>query len=214
MRNIHYVAAGLIATAVATTGLVAAPDARSSESLAAVAVAYRDVTIPAGTPLSITLDSSLASDRNRVEDVVRAHLRRPVVVQGTTVLPAGTPLVGTVTSVRRPGRVKGRGYISFRFHRLDVAESNQRVSLRTSAVGRTSPSGRSRDVKTIAIPAAGGAVVGALAGGKKGAAIGTAAGAGGGTAVALSTRGPEVRVGRGATAVVRLTQPITVRVKR
>ena len=68
-------------------------------------------------------------------------------------------------------------------------------------------------MKTIALPAAGGAVIGALAGGKKGAAIGAATGAGAGTGVVLATRGPEVRLGRGAIATVRLLKPITVRVR-
>ena len=207
-----------LATLLVTGGLVAAPSSlkatgASSTSAAPSDVAgYRDVTIPAGTVLTITLDSSLASDRNRVEDAVLAHVRRPVVVRNMTVIPAGSSLVGHVTAVRRPGRVKGRGYIAFRFQRLDVTD--QRIAVRTSAVGRQSPSGKSDDVKTVAIPAAGGAVIGAIAGGKKGAAIGAAAGAGGGTAVALATRGPDVRVSRGSVATIRLMEPITLRVRQ
>jgi hypothetical protein len=50
-----------------------------------------------------------------------------------------------------------------------------------------------------------------LVGGKKGAAIGAAAGGGTGTAVVLSTRGKEVRLGRGAVLLLRLSEPVTVR---
>jgi hypothetical protein len=60
---------------------------------------------------------------------------------------------------------------------------------------------------TIGLPAAGGAIVGGLVGGKKGAGIGALTGGGAGTAVVLSTRGRDVRVGRGATLRVRLTAP-------
>jgi hypothetical protein len=65
----------------------------------------------------------------------------------------------------------------------------------------------------IGLPAAGGAIVGGIVGGKKGAGIGALAGGGGGTAVVLSTRGKEVRVGRGALLSVRLTAPLTVTVE-
>ena len=62
-------------------------------------------------------------------------------------------------------------------------------------------------------PASGGAIVGGIVGGKKGAGIGALAGGGGGTAVVLSTRGKEVRVGPGALLSVRLTAPLTVTVE-
>ena len=50
----------------------------------------------------------------------------------------------------------------------------------------------------IGAPAAGGAIIGALVGGKKGALVGTAVGGGAGTAVVLSTRGKEVHLAKGA----------------
>ena len=60
---------------------------------------------------------------------------------------------------------------------------------------------------------AGGAIIGAIVGGKKGAAIGTAAGGGAGTAVVLSTRGKEVRLPKGSALTLRLSEPVTIRVK-
>jgi uncharacterized membrane protein YebE (DUF533 family) len=62
-------------------------------------------------------------------------------------------------------------------------------------------------------PAAGGAIIGALVGGKKGALVGTAIGGGAGTAAVLSTRGREVHLAKGAALTVRLTAPVTVVVK-
>jgi hypothetical protein len=64
------------------------------------------------------------------------------------------------------------------------------------------------------VPAAGGAAIGAIVGGKKGAAIGAAAGGGAGTAYVLSSRGPEVRLARGALISVKLLEPVTVRIPR
>ena len=182
-------------------------------ALDAAAPAYRDVTIPAGTVLPIALDSYVASDSSRVEDAVRAHVRRPIVIRGLTAIPAGSTLAGFVTNVERSGRVSGRARLAFRFTRLAMAESRERLDIRTSAVARQAPATKGEDAAKIGLPAAGGAIIGAIAGGKKGAAIGAAAGGGAGTAVVLSTRGREVRLGRGALASVRLLEPLTVRVR-
>ena len=173
---------------------------------------FRYVTLPAGTLIPVVLDSYVASDTSRIESPVRAHLQRALVVDGIVVVPAGSALAGHVTHAERGGRIDGRANVAFRFHQLTLARTNEHVAIRTSVVSRTARSTKGRDVKTIAIPAAGGAIVGGILGGKKGAAIGAAAGSGGGTAVALSTRGPEVRLGRGYAATVRLLAPVRVRV--
>jgi len=191
---------------------VSAVSTTAADLAADTSVLYKDIVIPAGTILPVSLNSYVASDSSRLEDHVRATLRRSIVVNGTTVLPAGSALVGHVTRVQRSGRVSGRGVVAFRFDQIAPA-SGGRVAISTSAVSRQAESGKSRDVKTIAIPAAGGAVIGALAGGKKGAAIGAATGGGAGTGVVLATRGPEVRLGRGYAATVRLLKPITIRVR-
>ena len=54
--------------------------------------------------------------------------------------------------------------------------------------------------------------IGALIDGKKGAGIGAAIGGGAGTAAVLTTRGKDVRVGRGAVLTVRLNTPLTINV--
>ena len=171
----------------------------------------RTLHIPAGTTLPIVLDSYIASDTSRIEDTVRAKTRRTIHVRDDVAIPAGSTLIGHVTSVQRSGRVKGRARIAVRFDQLIVAGTGERVTISTSTFARQAAATKARDARTIGIPAAGGAVVGALVGGKKGAAIGAAAGGGGGTAVVLSTRGREVRLGRGAVASVRLLRPVTVR---
>ena len=65
----------------------------------------------------------------------------------------------------------------------------------------------------IGAPAAGGAIIGAIAGGKKGALIGTAVGGGAGTGVVLSTRGKEVGLAKGAAITLKLVEPLTVRIR-
>jgi hypothetical protein len=103
--------------------------------------------------------------------------------------------------------------VSLRFDTLTPAGADERYPIQTTAVSRTAPSTKKTDALEIAAPAAGGAIIGGIVGGKKGAAIGAAAGGGAGTAVVLSQRGDEVRLARGTSVTITLTQPVTVRVR-
>jgi hypothetical protein len=86
------------------------------------------------------------------------------------------------------------------------------MAIRTATVTRVAPGTKKKDAAKIGAGAAGGAIIGGLIGGGDGAAKGAAVGGGAGTAVVLSTRGKEVRLGVGADLSVRLTAPLTVRV--
>lgn len=170
----------------------------------------RDAAVPAGTVLRLRLQNSVGSDISRAEAPVHARLVNPIVIDGRTVVPAGSAVTGLVTQAIRSGKVKGRARLGMRFHALEPAGNNERYRISTNTWSRVAPGTKKKDAARIAIPAAGGAIVGGILGGNKGAAIGAAAGGGGGTAVVLSTRGKEVRLGRGAILLVRLTEPLTV----
>src|SRR5215467_11916649 len=175
--------------------------------------ASRDVTLPRGTVLPVTLDTTVGSDLSKAEQPVQGHLRRAVTYHGVEVLPAGAAVSGYVTSARRPGRVKGRGYVAVRFTEITVpGEGRERIS--TSAIGREAPATKGKDAVEILAPATGGAVVGRLVGGKKGAAEGALIGGGAGTAYVLATPGKDVHINKGAPLSVRLAAPITVHVAR
>jgi hypothetical protein len=173
---------------------------------------YRDVTIPAGTVLPVELQTAVASDTSRVEDQVRATLRRAVTVGGVQVLPAGTVVLGHVTSAERSARVKGRARIAFRFTRLDPPGDPSRIDIRTGVISRMAEATKKQDAAKIGGGAAGGAIIGGILGGGDGAAKGAAIGGAAGTGVVLSTRGKEVRLGRGVPLSVTLQAPATVRV--
>ncbi len=174
----------------------------------------REVTIPAGTVLRLRVTRGFGSDISRVEDPVTATLARSIVIGDRTVLPAGSRATGYVSDAKRPGKVKGRGRVAVRFTGIEPASEAETYRMRTSSWVAVARATKKKDAMTIGIPAAGGAVVGALVGGKKGAGIGAAAGGGAGTAVVLTTRGKDVRIGRGAVIAVRLREPLTVRVDR
>ncbi len=174
---------------------------------------YREITVPAGTVLPLTLRSAVGSDTSHVEDPVRATLRRPITIGGTQVLPAGAVVTGHVTDAARSARVKGRGRVAFRFNEIDLPGDGGRMPIRTGTVTRIAPGTKKQDAAKIGVGAAGGAIVGGIVGGGDGAAKGAAVGGGAGTAVVLATRGKEVRLGAGAPLSVKLTAPLTVRVR-
>jgi len=191
--------------AVDAARAVPAPASEWSSAMARV------VTIPAGTVLRVRLTRGFGSDISSVEDTVTATLDRNVVVNGETVIRAGTPVTGYVSEAVRPGKVKGRGRVAVRFTRLDP-EGRDLYRITTRPWVAVAPATKKKDALTIGIPAAGGAAIGALVDGKKGAGIGAAIGGGAGTATVLSTRGKDVRIGRGAVLSVRLASPVSVEV--
>lgn len=205
------VASGSTPVAAAGRTDSAAAERVTSPVVAARSSDWREITIPTGTRLPIILETAVASDTSRVEQAVQAHIAQAVSVQGETVLPAGSRVSGVVTDATRSGKVKGRAHIGVRFDTLNVAD--ERYTIHTAAVGRTAPATKKKDALKIGAPAAGGAIVGAIFGGKKGAAIGTAVGGGAGTAVVLETRGQEVRLGQGSALTLQLSEPLTVRVR-
>ena len=172
---------------------------------------FREFTLPEGTKLVVRLDSAVGSDTSRVEDPVEATLSDAVVVDGVDVFPAGSSVRGDVAAAQPSGKVKGRASLALRFTSVSVAGRDERSAI----VARTSmraPDTKREDAVKIGIPAAGGAIIGGIIGGKKGAAIGTAVGGGGGAAVVLSTSGDEIRLARGAVLTLSLDQAIEVRV--
>ena len=169
---------------------------------------FREVTIPEGTSLSVTVTTTVASDSSKVEDLVQGTLAKPIVVSGTTVVPRGSELTGSVIEATQSARVKGRAAIAFRFDRISVrSESHQ---IQTARVRREAASTKGKDAKKIGIGAGVGAIIGGVAGGGSGAAIGAAVGGGAGTGAVLATRGSEVELPAGTTITTQLQKPLTV----
>jgi hypothetical protein len=188
----------------------AAPDAKGPETPApkpeaSRAPELREVTIPAGQTISVKLTTGIASDTSKVEDPVRGTLTRPIVISGTTAVPAGSEITGSVTEAMESGRVKGRASIAFRFARLLVR--NETHDIRTARITRqAAPSGRD-DLKKGGIGAGAGAIIGGILGGKKGAVIGAGAG---GAGTVLATKGKEVRLPAGTVVSTTLQEPVKI----
>jgi hypothetical protein len=172
---------------------------------------YRELTVPAGTALSVVLDSSVTSDGSSVEDTVRGHLASSVRIDGIKALPAGSKLVGTVTEAKGSAKVKGRARVAFRFNRITAHGESH--SAATSVYAQEAKGTKAKDAKKIGIGAGAGAIVGGIIGGGKGAAIGAGVGGGAGTGAVLATKGEEVAVAAGSQVRVTLQETVRVRVR-
>jgi hypothetical protein len=172
---------------------------------------FREFTVPAGTRLAVQLNSAVASDTSRVEQAVEATLTESVLVDGTTVFPAGSIVRGEVAGVEPSGKVKGLARLALRFHSIAVEGHDAPYTI-AARIARTASSTKKEDAAKIAIPGGAGAIIGGIVGGKKGAAIGGAIGGGAGTAVVLSTTGEEVRMPSGTRLTLPLDEAIEVRV--
>ncbi len=188
-----------------------AAETRPAAPRAAAVPRFREVTIPSGTTLHLTLTSAVASDTSQVEDAVSAELTQAVTIDGRNVVPAGSTVDGNVTLADDSGRVKGRAEIAFRFDRLTTG--GDRYDMQTAAVSRMAPATKGEDATKIGIGAGAGAIIGGLLGGKDGAAKGAVVGGGAGTGVVLATKGKEMRLAPGADVTTTLTAPLTVRVR-
>ena len=164
-------------------------------------------TLPVGTVLPVTFETTVSSATSRPEEKVLARLRQEVRVGGA-VLPAGSELRGHVIAARPSGRVKGRASLTLAFTSLTA--NGKTYPLASRRISLLAPPQHGRDAKIIGGGAGAGALVGAIADGKEGAAKGALVGAGAGTGVVLATKGKEVSIPAGSRWRVRLTRPLAV----
>ena len=148
------------------------------------------ITLPAGTPLRVVLQTGVGSDTSAPGSEFSAVLADPVVIDGRTVLEKGAAVVGRVTDVKKSGRVKGRASISLTL--TSLVRDNKNIPIATQTYVGVARSTRKRDVAVIGGAAGVGAAIGAIVGGGKGAATGAVIGGAGGTGTVLATRGADV----------------------
>src|SRR5215467_4621720 len=95
---------------------VAAGTALAQEPAAAPA----DFTIATGTKVPLSLINSISTKHSAEGDRVYLETSFPVLAAGKIVIPVGSYVAGTVTQVKKPGRVKGRGELYIRFDSLTL----------------------------------------------------------------------------------------------
>jgi len=182
------------------------------------------LTIPAGSRIPVALKHAISTKSAREGDSVYAETNFPFVLNQKVLVPAGTYVQGKISQVKRGGRIKGRAELLIHFTTL-IYPSGYTVMLpgaveNVPGANNTSMKGEEGTIQqdsqkgqkagTIASTAGTGAVVGGLSRGGKGALIGAGIGGAVGTAIALLTRGNDVRLEPGTTIEMVIQRPITL----
>jgi hypothetical protein len=171
----------------------------------------KEITIPEGAQFEVTLDESLASNRNHSGDSFAASLSQPVLADGKTVIPAGAHVAGRVVDAKDSGRLHVPARLSVALSSVEV--DGQSYDIDTNTIGQTGKNHNKRNLAFIGGGAAGGALIGGLAGGGKGALIGSAIGAGAGTAGAAATGKKDISMPAETHLRFHLLRSITVSVR-
>jgi hypothetical protein len=189
---------------------------------AALQAVDMDVIVPSGTVIPIVLTSYLNSKSTQAGDTFYADTVYPVWIQQRLVIPKGSTIRGTVTEVKRPGRIRGKGRLAIRIDDVLLPNGIKR-DLVAAFRGLHGPGEEKLDRKKesiemggsgaadtaqVAGPAGQGAIIGAISGGGKGAAVGAGMGAGVGLATVLLTRGRDVILDPGTQFDLELKQPL------
>jgi len=169
------------------------------------------VMLPERTAIHVTLDQALATNQSRPGDHFEGTVSEPVVVNGKTVIPQGAHAEGLVVDARQSGRLKGRARLQLALQTVDVNGRNYDV--RTFSHPRIGRDHKKHNWEWIGGSAAGGAVIGALAGGGTGALIGGPVGAGAGATVALVTGKKDIKLRAETPLKFELAEPVTINVK-
>lgn len=143
------------------------------------------VTLTPNTPITLRLDQSIGSKTSKPGQRFGGKLVQPIMVNGKTVLPAGTEFSGTVARAVPAGKLAGGATLrvvlnSFTFQGKEYKVEAEPIVRITEGRGK-------RTAELAGGGAAIGVLVGVLAHGREGAAIGAVAGAGAGAVGAAAT---------------------------
>ena len=210
----------LAGIAVAQTTGTATPAASESSKPA--------LLIPAGTRVPLSLKQAISTKTSREGDPVYAETSFPFVVDEQVVIPAGTYIQGKIMRAQRGGHVKGRaellihftsmiypnGYTVMLGGSIENTPGAEKTSMKDSEGTIRQDSDAGRKAKEAAEGAATGAVIGAVTGGGKGAGIGAGVGGVTGLAVAMLSRGADVRLEPGTSLEMEIQREVTVDASR
>jgi hypothetical protein len=162
--------------------------------------------IPVDTEFDVRLQSRLSSDTAMVEDRFEATTVVDLRDGDRILVPAGSIVRGTVSSVTRAGRIERKGGLTLAFERITV--DGRSHPIRATVTQALESEGIRGETTRIGAGAGVGAIIGGILGGVKGALAGILIGGGG---VVAATDGQDVELPAGSTLRVRLDSPLTLR---
>lgn len=154
--------------------------------------------IPSAAEVDVRLETALSSDTAQPEDRVEATTLVDLRNGGSVVVPAGSTLLGWVTSVNKAGRVDRKGSVTVEFNRIRI--NGRTYDTRAYVTQALESEGIKGDAGKIGTGAGVGAIIGGILGGVKGAIAGILIGGGG---VIAATEGQDVNLPQGTVLRVR-----------
>ena len=168
-------------------------------------------TIPRNTILALELLTPLSTDVSHQGDRFQARVTEPAQY-------AGFIVDGSISEVKRPGKVKGVAQLQLAFDQIRSTD-NRTATLRAQLMEITPMGGDTAEVDSeggvkgrdstkddaakVGAASGIGAIIGTITGGGRGAAIGAIIGGGAGTAGVMTQRGKDIRLDRGQQLKIR-----------
>lgn len=204
-------------TATVTPTSDTTPDTAATTDTGSTSAA--NVSIPRDTVLVLELLNPLSTDVTQAGDRFQARVLEPSNFSSAVI-------DGHVSSVKRPGKVKGVAQLQLTFDQIRFSD-NRSTSLRAQLIevlpmgqqdeadvdregGVRGRDSTKDDVAKVGAATGIGAIIGAIAGGGKGAAIGAAIGGGVGSAGVMSQRGKDIRLEQGQQLKIRTSTDTNV----
>lgn len=166
--------------------------------------------LPAGTRITLSMDTEIGSRVASVNDTFTATVAKPVIVQDVIVLPLGTVIEGRVLKVRKAGFGGRDGSLQVRFETIRFPDGRKRV-IKGVLVNDLKPaSGSLITAAAIIGGTAAGALAGAASRSDNGPLIGAGIGAGAGVGVAFLRKGKDVFIRTDEKFEIELKSEVTL----
>ena len=170
-------------------------------------------TLDSGTRIDATLNQTISSNTADAGDAFTAEVVRDVTTAGgTSVIPAGSTIHGTITQVSPAGSTVEEGTLTLAITSVTVDQTMHQLdaAIESFATVYEERGIEKADVARVAGGAAAGAILGRVIGGNtQGTIIGGAVGAVAGAAVSVSVKDVDITLPAGAHLVLTLQSPFT-----
>ena len=168
----------------------------------------KPVVLPAGTAVTIRLAQPISTKTAQEGQTFTGTTAAPITIGGKTVVPSGSPVQGVVVQSKSPGKIHGAGVLSVKLTSLAVHGATYPLDTQSLSVSQ-----KGKGKRTAVIgggSAAGGALIGGLAGGGKGALIGGLLGGGAGVAGSAFTGNKDLQLPSESAVTFRLANSLTL----
>jgi hypothetical protein len=166
------------------------------------------LTVPSGTELAIRINERISVKSSRAGDHFSGEVVEPVEINGSVLVPKGTPVGGRIDEAHRRGHFKGRSILELRLTSMTLNGSQYTLDTHDSV--RTKKGKGKRSSAFIGGMTGAGMIIGGIATGGVGLAIGGAAGAGAGTALAGATGNRDINIPAESIVHFRLADDLVV----